>query len=273
MPQPLRGVSAARESLRLVVWDEKDWIYLLDQAGSLHGQFRPRGRLASACCADDGSAYGACGARGEVWWLRPDLSTAWEAAVPRCAIACALDSFGQHLAVSDANGGLHLFDANAHVIFCLQSPRPFHHLAFAPSEPHLFACADYGLVACIDPIGRWMWRDGLVAHMGGISVSGKPENVFLACYSECVQRYTFDGKRDGTFAARDSSRLVAVSYEGNVVVTAGLTERIHLLDSDGNSIGTHVCDSAPVALSVSAIGDHVVLAHADGRLTGWRFSP
>ncbi len=268
MPQSLRGLATARERLRVLVWDEKDWLYLFDQNGNLQGQVQPPGRLAAASCADDGSAYAVCGSRGEVWWLKPDLTTAWQTAVPRGAVTLALDSFGQFLAVSDANGGLHVYDRDAATVFSVQSPRPFHHLAFVPSAPCLLACADYGVVGCFDMDGKWLWRDGLVAHIGALAVSGNGERILLACYSEGLQWYSLDGKRQVRQTAPDPCRLAAVSYEGGVILTAGLADRLQVLDLNGTSIGAYIVDSPAVALSLSALGDYASVALSDGTLLG-----
>jgi hypothetical protein len=264
----LRGLVSAREHGRLLAWDEKDWVYLLDQTGNLQGQVRPPGRLAAATAADDGSAYALCGTRGEVCWLKPDLSTVWQAAVPRDAVAAAIDPFGRFLAVSDDNGGLHVFDRHAHPVFQLQSPRPFHHMTFIPATPFLVACADYGLVACFDMKGQWIWRDGIVAHIGSLAVDGYGEHILLACYSEGMHWYGLDGKRQVKHTGTDPCRLAAVSFDACHILTAGLTDRLEVRDAGGNGVGTYICESSPVALTLSPLGNHAAAALADGTLLG-----
>ena len=162
-----RGLALVREKGWLLTWDDKHWLYLLNQKGERQGQVRPAGELAAACCADDGSAFAAAGIRGEVWWLAPDLSVRWERVVPDKALAAAMDPFGQYLAVADARSHLRIFNRLGHLVTQIESPRPLHHLAFVPAAPYLVASADYGLVTCLDLAGRWVWRDGLVVHIGG----------------------------------------------------------------------------------------------------------
>src|SRR5262249_21900597 len=73
-----RGMSLARETGSLLAWDESDSIYLVNRSGELQGRSRPPGGAVAACHADDGSACAAIGARGEVVWLKPDLTARWE---------------------------------------------------------------------------------------------------------------------------------------------------------------------------------------------------
>jgi hypothetical protein len=253
----------------LLTWDEKDWLYLLDWAGNIHGQVRPGSRLAAACAADDGSAYAACGGR-EIWWLKPDLMTAWHRVLPHGVLTAALDSFGTHLAVADTQGGLRVFDLRGEPVFSVQSPRPFHHLAFLSTAARLLACADYGLVACLDMNGQWIWRDGLVAHIGDFAVSDAADVLLLACYSEGLQGYSVDGKKHGHQGVGGPCRLVDLSFDGTLTLTAGLSDRLQVLDGKGALMGSHVCGSAPVALKLAALGDRAAVALADGTLAVFR---
>ena len=102
LANPARGLALAREKGWVLAWDNQDWLYLLNQAGERQAQMHAPGKLVAAACADDGSAYVAVGARGEIWWLAPDLHSRWERSVPHPVTALALDPFGQYLAVADA---------------------------------------------------------------------------------------------------------------------------------------------------------------------------
>src|SRR5436853_547202 len=98
---------------------------------------------------------------GRVLWSHPI------AAVPR--------------GVADARGTLRLFDRHGRTLWKTDNPRPFQHLAFVPEAPLLLGSADYGLIACFDQAGACVWRDGLVAHIGSLAVSGDGSQIVLAC--------------------------------------------------------------------------------------------
>src|SRR5437660_737944 len=89
-----RGVALAREKGWILAWDDTHWLHLFNPNGQRQSQVHVPGPLATACCADDGSAFLATGEHGEVWWLAPDLTTRWERTLPAQTLAAALDPFG-----------------------------------------------------------------------------------------------------------------------------------------------------------------------------------
>jgi hypothetical protein len=261
-----RGLALAREPGWLLAWDDNGWLYLVNRGGGLQGRMRPAGMVTAACCADDGSACAAVGSRGEVWWLAPDLMARWERTVPQQAVSCALDPFGQLLAVADARGGLHLFDRRGQPVCQAQAPRPLIHLAFVPEEPFLVGGADFGLVACFNPAGRCVWRDGLVAHLGALAVSCDGRQIVVACYSDGLRRYNLAGEKHGRLALAEPCRLAALSYDGGRTLVAGMGNRLLLLDGEGQTLTDPPLDHPPIALALSALADTAFVALPDARL-------
>lgn len=267
-----RGLCLAREKGWLLAWDDKNWLYLLNQAGEVQAQRQFPGALASACCAEDGSAYAAVGSRGEVLWLAPDLMPRWEVTVPQRALAAALDPFGQYLAVSDMRGSVHIFDRFGRPACQVESPRPLHHLAFVPTAPFLIGASDYGLVACLDLAGHWVWRDGLVAHIGSLTVSGDGNRILLACFTEGFLSYSLTGAKMGRLCVSWPCRLASLSFDGQLVLVAWLTKQLILLDGDGKNLCTHPLAQPLVALALGALGDTAYVALADGPVVGYGLS-
>jgi hypothetical protein len=265
-----RGLALAREKKWLLAWDDKSWLYLLKQSGERQGQFRAPDSLTTACCADDGSSFAAAGSHGQIWWLAPDLSVRWERSMPAAVVAAAMDSFGQYLAVADARGQVHIFDRHGRLLIESESARPLFQLAFVPAAPYLIGSADFGLVACIDLKGTWIWRDGLVAHIGSLSVDGVGERVVLACYSEGLLHYSVKNRNQGRLAIAEPCRLAAVAYDGNRILASGLGNHLFVLDQDGRVIHTHPLEEPAVALALSPLGDTAFVAQAGGTLLGFR---
>jgi hypothetical protein len=252
----------------LLAWDANHWIYLLNHRGQLQGQAQPRGHLTAVCCADDGSAFAAAGSRGEIWWLARDLTIAWEQGVGQRTLAIAMDPFGQYVAVADAGGNLHLFDRRNRRLWQVQAPRPLHHLVFVPAAPFIVGSSDYGLVACADFQGKWAWRDGLVAHIGALTVSGAGEHIVLACFTEGLHRYSLNGTKQERQTVPEPCRLASLAFDGQRTLVAGLSHRIHVLQVDGGVLGAYTCEQSPVAVALGALGDMAVVALADGVLMG-----
>jgi hypothetical protein len=258
----------AREKGWVLAWDSQDWLYLLNQAGERQAQMHAPGKLAAAACADDGSAYVAVGARGEIWWLAPDLHSRWERSAPQPVTTLALDPFGQYLAVADTGSNLSVFDCQGKPGVRFQSPRPLHHLAFAPTAPVLLAASDYGLAACFDLKGKLIWRDGLVAHIGSLTVSGSGESVILACFTEGLQRYSLTGKNLGRQSLTEPCRLAAVTFDGGHLLVAAMGSRLHWLDAEYRILSTFSLDQPALAMGLAPLGDRAVVADNSGFLVG-----
>jgi hypothetical protein len=267
------GVALAREAGTVLAWDRTHWLYLLSPTGQRQAQRRFAGALKAACGADDGSAYAAVGAGGEVWWLAPDLMTRWETKLPQPALTAALDPFGQYLAVADAVGGLHLFDCLGRPAGQAESPRPLHYLSFVPAAPFLVGCADYGLAAAFDVTGKLLWRVGLVAHAGGLAVSGEGEQVVLACFTEGLLRYGPTGQPLSRLAVAEPCRLVSVTFAGRRFLVGGMGGQLLLLDEGGRTLATHSLEQPAAALALGALGHDAVVALADGPVVRLEIAP
>jgi hypothetical protein len=266
LPAPLRGLALAREKACLLVWDQNHWLYLLNRLGERQGQLHARAPLTTACCAEDGSAFAAGGATGDIWWLAPDLSVRWQRTLSDACVAAAMDSFGQYLAVADSGGNLHIFDGTGRPVGQSRSPRPLHYLAFVPTAPRLIGSSDYGLVACFDLHATQLWRDALVIHAGALAVSGDGATIVLACFTEGLQRYTLAGKKPGRLPTPEPCRLASLSFDGRLLLVAGLSSRLLLLDGAGRLLHTHPLDRTAVALALAPLGDYAIAALKDGEV-------
>jgi hypothetical protein len=264
----LRGLVLARERGRLLAWDDNHWLYLLTHKGERQGQWHSPGELAAVCCADDGSAYAAVGTRGDIWWLAPDLMPRWQKSLPYPAVAVALDPFGQYLAVSDSRGNLRVFDQLGRPVSQTQTPRPLHHLVFVPEAPVLLGTADIGLLAAFDLSCNCLWRDGLVATIGALAVNGSGDRIVLACYSEGLRFYNATGHKQGHLNLSEPSRIAALSFDGQLVVVAGLGEKLLVIDRGGKTVSSVKLDQPAVAVAVAPLGDWAGVALPDGRVLG-----
>jgi hypothetical protein len=177
-------------------------------------------------------------------------------------VAACLDPFGQYLVVSDQGGDVSVFDRLGGLVSRISCPRPLRYLAFIPTG--FIGSADYGLVAALDLSGRWLWRDGLVAHVGALAVSGDGSQVALACFSEGILRYDGQGKKQGRLPVPEPCRLVAMSYDGKLLLAGGLAGRLLLLEASGGTLASQLMDQPLAGLALAALGDSAVVALADG---------
>jgi hypothetical protein len=270
LPSRPRGLSLAREKGWLLAWDENSWLYLLNGDGLRQAQRSLANPVAAAACADDGSACVAASG-SEFYWLAPDLTTRWQASIPAAALAVALDPFGRYAAVSDVAGGLRVFNRIGTTVCNICCPRPLHHLIFAPTTPRLFASADYGLVGAFDLVGRPLWRDGLVAHVGSLAVTADG-TLLLACFSEGLYRYGPDGRKLDQVVPGEAARLVSANFAGTRILIGGLKNRVILLDAQGRDLAAQELETPVVCLALGPLGDYAVVARKDGPIIEYRTS-
>jgi hypothetical protein len=262
-----RGLLVAREAGWLLAWDAGNVLYLISRAGELQGRTAATASLTAACAADDGSSFASVGEHGEIRRLTPDLMSRWSGRLPHRVTACALDPFGRYLAAADAGGGLHLFDSRGKLVSRTQTPRPLVHLAFIPEEPLLVGCADFGFIGCFEPSGKCVWRDGLVAHVGGMAVAGDGSWIALACFTDGLRSYSLDGRQQAPVPMAEPCRQVALSYDGKRALVAALGSQVFVVDREGQTRSTHDLEAAPAAVGMAALGDVFFAALVDGAIT------
>jgi hypothetical protein len=264
---PWRGLAMAHEPGLALAWDAYHKMHLFNARGRPQAQWTCPSELTDAACADDGSAFAAVGAEGQVWLLAPDLTVRWERRLPGRAAGVALEAFGRYLAVSDAGGTLHLYDNEGRQVWQASNPRPLQYLAFLCEKAQLVGAADFGLTACYDADGRCGWRDGLAAHVGSLAARGDGSLIVLACFSDglCCYR-NGDPKTRRILPDTGPAHRAAMSYEGDTILT---TDREHSLvwrSIDGPIRRETSVEGKPIALALAPLGDCAVVAFADGQL-------
>jgi hypothetical protein len=263
-PAP-RGVALTREGSRVLVWHERQGLFLFDARGNSLGQRTPFQDLASAACAGDGTRFAALSASGHLCLVSADLATCWERTIPQ-GQAVAVDSFGDRIAAADGVGGLHLLDTDGHALWRASWPRSLRFLTFVAEAAVLIGSADFGLVLCCDNLGRCIWRDAPLTHTGTLSASGDGSVIAIARYSEGVRCYGVRQAVAVPLPGTAPCRLADVSYDGHTFLTAGLDDRICLRDGHGTVRAEWTPAARPVGLSLAALGDRAVVAMADGTI-------
>jgi hypothetical protein len=260
---PLDGLALARETGCTLTWDAGQALAWWTRAGDRRASWTAPGAVTVAACADDGSLVAAGSEVGQVWLLSADLALRVERPIKARVCALAVDHLGLQIAVADDAGGLRVLDPDGRTVWKTRSPRPLRFLVFIPEAPLLVGSADFGLVCAYDATGKQAWRDGLVAHVGSLSVSGDGGLIALACYTEGVCAYAADRPRADRLPRCAPCRLVAVSYRGSVLVTVGLEGPLAVRDREGVPRAEHPLPAAPVGLALAPLGDRAVVGLPD----------
>lgn len=264
---PLRGLSLARERECVLAWDGQDGLFVFDRAGRTQARRSSPLPVAVACASEDGRVY-AVGSKQSpgICLLTPDLTPRWKRSLPHPATAIALEPFGRCVAVADAGCTLHIFDARGHSIRSMTTPRPLFHLAFVPEKPLLIGAADFGLIVCFDSAGECRWRDGLVAHVGALTLSGDGDCIHLACFGDGLYRYSAAGPPAQRIALEAPCHLAALSYAGDSLLTADREQRVNWRDGEGRLREAIHLEGAVTALALGALGDYGIAGLADGSI-------
>ncbi len=266
LPAAPLGMCLAREAGTLLVWDAEHHFCRLDRSGQVELRQRATASLVAAALSDDGRSIAAVGSRGQVWLLTADFVRVFDRPLPRPPVAVAVAPLGDRIAVADGGGGLLVFDRRGQVVWRAEVARPLVHLAFVPEAAALVGCAEFGLVCAFDRAGACLWRTGLVAHVGGLAVSGDGGRIVLACFTEGLSCYSLAQARRVALARAAPSRLVALDYRCEVTVTVGLANELALRGPQGDVRDVLLLPANPVAVAVEALGEGVYAALADGTI-------
>ncbi len=266
IPAPLRGLILARERETILAWDGQENLFLFNHAVTIQARRPAPWPIAVATCAEDGSAYFVAGSQSPmICWLTPDLTPRWQRSLPQRATAVAMEPLGRCVAVADVGGTLRLMDARGHTLWKATTPRPLHHLSFVPEKPVLVGAADFGLVLCFGASGECLWRDGLVAHVGSLAVSGDGSSVLLACFSDGLYRYSTNGPQSQQRIPLEAPcRFASLSYAGDCLLTADRPQHLCLRDPKGDIREQINLDASVAAIALSALADFVVAGLANG---------
>lgn len=266
LPAGVGGLSLARESRQLLLWADDGTLTRLDRDGQHLVAHRLPYPLARAAFADDGRSVLTAGTAGQIGRHTMDLVPVWEKKLPRRPVAVALDHLGQRAAVADDGGGLLVLDDRGRRCWQATTPRPLVHLAFVPEAPVLLGAAEYGLVCAFDAAGSVLWRDGLVAHVGELAVTGVGDRAILACFTQGLCCYHPHTGARSALAQASPARLAAVSYRGDRLVTVGLEAQLVLRRTDGEPVESYTLPARPSAVALDALGGWLVALLLDGRL-------
>ena len=125
--------------------------------------------------------------------------------------------------------------------------------------------AEFGLVCAFDRTGKLLWRDGLVAHVGSLAVSGDGGRIVLACFTEGLCCYSLAQPRQARLP-KAPARLAALSYTGGTILTAGLEGLLALRDAEGMVRDELPLPAQAVGIAVEALGESALAVLASSEV-------
>jgi hypothetical protein len=263
-------MSIVREGNYLFVWDANHCLQLFSAQGALQARAKIPGELAAAAAADSGEGYVAATRDGRLFSLGPDLSVRRSRQFRRGILALALDPHGNYLLFADANSGLGMAGIDGSSCWYERAPCPFVYLAFLPVAPFVVGCSTLGLSACYSFQGHSIWQNSLVCHIGALAIRGVDGLCALSCISEGLQLYSYAGKDLGRRRLSEPCRLVSAPFASELFLTAGLSNRIGLVNQECEPLAELTLDKPARHIAISAAGDQGFAALPGGGLVSFQ---
>ncbi len=272
---PLRGLAAARESGRVLVWDESDGLTLLDLNGETCSAAKAPAKIAHASISDDGSLIALVLAGPRLLLLSADLEPLEDRAAPPEPLAVAIDPHGRFLAVSSAVGPTYLYNKYAKAAGMFQTRQALAHLHFVAGRPMLVGAAAHGTLSGIElehagsgkiePVV--VWQVSLLSNVGRLSADGDGGMILASCYTHGLQRYDRGGHNEGSYHLGGSVAHAASDFAGRMIAAATLEGELALLNRAGNILWRDNLPRPAKALETDPLGRYLIIGTAGGEVT------
>lgn len=260
------SLGMSRESCEVFVCDASSTLYRLTKLGKIAAVTHPRAPFLQMAWSDDGQwGYGVDGDRTLVRMDR-NLQVDWEYETHDDVLCVATTPFGNHVAVSHADGTNMVLNERKRKIARFETVRPLHFIEFCGTEPVLFGSAENGLLCCHNLAGAQLWQERVWSNVGAMSVTGAGDIIYLANFSHGVQAFDGDGVSLGAYVLEGTVDKVSASYEPYRLIATTIEQYVYWLDSDGDLIWASSAPAGVVDLKCDPLGEWAVLGFQSGDL-------
>lgn len=254
----LTGLALARESGEVFVADQTGALYRLDRRGQIGALTRLHKPAVSLDWSDDGRQGALVAGENQVFRFDRDLGILQKLNLPDVCLALAVSPFGNHLAVSLANGETYIYDEKRKPIARFETMRPLSFLKFCATEKLLFGAAEHGLVCCHQLQGAEVWNQKNWSNVGSLAVTGNGLMMYLASFTHGVQTLDGEGATIGSYVVDGTVNRVAASFEPQRLIASTVERTLSWLDSDGDLIWTTQLPDDVQSLHCDPLGDWAI---------------
>ncbi len=278
---PLKGLALARESASILAWDEASTLYLLNADGELLNRRRTPTEIISAAISDDGSLAVVVVQGPRLWLLNKGLEPKHERSAVSDAANIAVDSLGRYIAVATKGRQIQLYTRDGQLAGKAELLQPATHICFIASKPVLLTCGAYGQMTALDLEPRSggklepsvLWNETLLTNVGGLAATGDMEMILASCHTHGIQRYTSEGKNEGSYHIGGSASFAVPDFSGRRIVVATGESELVVLNRSGNVHWKTGLKRPVAALQVDALGRYVLYASSEGEITRLDLEP
>lgn len=263
---PLVGMETAWETENVLAADETGGLYLLDQSGRIVTLTRRFQDITAIAWCDTGTAAAVILGDDELCLLNGQMAEQWRTRLHETILAVALAPYGQHIAISLADGQNIIYDCHRAVVSQFATVRPLSFLQFLATEPVILGAAEYGLLCCHALDGSALWNEKLWSNTGDMSATGDGATIYLAGFTYGVQVFDADGTHHGTYVLEGTPNHVSTGFEPRELFVTTLEKRIYRLDSAGDVQWTSLLPDDVHAVHCDPLGGGLVCGFSTGRI-------
>lgn len=264
---PLTDLRLSRETGEVLAADQSGGLYLLDRRGQIRALTRTRHSVNRLAFADTGSSGAAVLDDNVIGWFDHNLQFQWTHDLPDEILAVAVDSYGGHIAVGQADG-VNVVYSQSHKKICrFETVRPLRHIQFLTQSAEMLVASEYGFVGRYSLGGVAAWTSKLWSTVGDFAATGDGRSLFLAGFAHGVQ--AFDGQNGntrGTFICDGTVGLVSCGFTKRDVVAYTLERTLFSVDDEGNPRWNVTVPEDVLRIILSPLGDFIVCGFASGRI-------
>jgi hypothetical protein len=262
----LMDFSLSRETGEIVAADSLGGLSLYDRRGKLVGVNGGFDGIQLVAWSDNGNGGAILTGENTLLRIRQSLSIRWSVKLPAAVLALDVDPFGNHIAVSLANGITRIYNWKKSRITEFETVRPLNHVRFVGTKRRLIGAAEYGLLCSHSFDGSEIWNETLWTNVGDLSLTGNGKVILVAGYNHGVQQFDDDGSHRGSFMVEGTPGLVSTSFVSERVAVATIERHLYWLDSDGEMIWAAESDTDIVGIQTDALGNGIVCGLSTGQI-------
>lgn len=270
---PLQVMDLSAEAGTLLVADQSGGMYLLDRSGKIVSMTRGFQEIRNLAWAQRGTSGIAILGENRVVSLTAALKIEWSVDLNESATAVAVAPFGEHYAVSLANGMNYILRSDRKQLAKFEAERPIHFSRFLETRTDLIATAQYGFIGRYSFDGNLIWHNKTFSNVGAMATTCDGSLVALAMFSHGIQKYSRSGDAAGRFALEGTPHLIAITPDARRIAIATLENHLYWINTNGDLLWAATAPETIRQLRVAPVGETMYLGFQSGRLLTLNWYP
>jgi hypothetical protein len=264
---PLTDLRMSRETGEVLAADQSGGLYLLDRRGQVQALTRTRHSVTKLAWSDTGTVGAAVLDDHLVGWFDRRLQFQWTRDLPDEILSIAVDPYGTHVAVGQADGVNVIYSQSNKKVSRFETVRPLRYLQFLTNTMEILVASEYGFTGRYTLAGAPVWTSKLWSTVGDVAATGDGKSMFLAGFAQGVQ--AFDGKTGntrGTFVCDGTVGLVTCGFVKCKIVAYTLERTLFSVDDAGNPEWNVTAPEDIQRIILSPLTDFMICGFSSGRI-------